>query len=60
MPNWKNVNFTKSRLEFFRYIIFNEYDGICMDPCKVQNIVNWDTSASIHDVKSFLKFANWN
>jgi hypothetical protein len=44
--NWslcqlEKCEFHQSKVKFLGYIIFR--DGVCMDPCKVQTIVNWGT-----------------
>ncbi len=44
----EKCGFHQLEVEFLVYIIFR--DGICMDPCKVQTIVDWATLAIIRDV----------
>jgi hypothetical protein len=58
MPSWKNVNsINLKHLKFLDYIISK--DDICMDPCKVQTIVDWITLACIWNIQCFLRFANF-
>jgi hypothetical protein len=44
----KKCEFHQFEVEFLGYVIFG--DGIRMDPCKVQTIVDWVTPTSIQDV----------
>jgi hypothetical protein len=52
----EKCGFHKSKVEFLGSIIFG--DGVCMDPCKVQTIMNWAILASIRDAQCFLGFVN--
>jgi hypothetical protein len=52
----EKCGFHQSKVEFLGYIIFG--DGVCMDPCKVQTIMNWAILASIRDAQCFLGFVN--
>jgi hypothetical protein len=53
----EKCGFYQSKVEFLGYIISR--DGVHMDPCKVQTIVDWATPASIQDVQCFLGLANF-
>jgi hypothetical protein len=47
----ENCGFHQSKVEFLGYIISR--DGVCMNPHKVQTIMDWATPASIQDVHIF-------
>jgi recombinational DNA repair protein (RecF pathway) len=53
----EKCEFCQTKMEFLKYIISKS--GICMDPHKVQTIVNWFTPTSIHDIQCFFEFANF-
>jgi hypothetical protein len=53
----EKCEFHQIDVALFNYIIFG--DGIRMDPCKIQTIVDWTTLASIQEVQCFLGFANF-
>jgi hypothetical protein len=55
--NLEKCGFHQSKVEFLGYIISR--DGIRMDLCKVQTIVDWVTPASVQNVQCFLRFANF-
>ena len=44
-------------MEFLGYIV--SCDGILMDPKKIQTVLRWATSKTVHDVQCFLGFANF-
>jgi hypothetical protein len=44
----KKCEFHQFEVEFLGYVIFG--DGIRMDPCKVQTIVDWVTPTSVQNV----------
>jgi hypothetical protein len=50
--------FHQSEVEFLSYIISG--DGICMDPHKVQTIVDWATLAFVWDVQCSYGFTNFH
>ncbi len=52
----EKCEFHQSKMEFVGYIISG--NGICMDPRKVQTILNWITLIFIRNVQCFLAFAN--
>jgi len=47
----ENCGFHQSKVEFLGYIISR--NGVCMNPHKVQTIMDWATPASIQDVHFF-------
>jgi hypothetical protein len=53
----EQCEFHQSKVEFLGYIISR--DGIHMDVCKVQTIVDWATLVFIRDVQCFFGFANF-
>jgi hypothetical protein len=53
----EKFGFHQFEVNFLGYIISR--DGIHMDPCKVQTIVNWATLTFVRYVQCFLWFANF-
>jgi len=53
----EKCKFHQTKMEFLCYIIYKY--GICMDPHKVQTIIDWDIIAFVCDVQCFLGFANF-
>ena len=49
--------FNQTQVEFLGYII--SPNGTSMDPLKVDTLLSWAQPRSIHDVQSFLGFANF-
>ena len=49
--------FHQPQVEFLGYIICGE--GVCMDPKKIQTVIDWKNPATIRDVQCFLGFANY-
>nr|GEU82636.1 hypothetical protein [Tanacetum cinerariifolium] len=49
--NGKKCHFLVTEVTFFRYIVIGS--GIKMDPEKVEAIISWPTSFTIHDIRSF-------
>ena len=53
----EKCTFDENHVEFLGYVI--SYNGISMDPSKVQAVVDWQTPCSVRDVQCFLGFANF-
>jgi hypothetical protein len=49
--------FHKTEMLYLGFIISTE--GICMDPKKIETIVNWEALSNVKDVRAFLGFANF-
>ena|SRR5579859_3116631 len=49
--------FQVTKVEFLGFVVGN--DGVKMDPAKVESITLWPTSKSPHDVRMFLRLANF-
>jgi hypothetical protein len=51
----------KERLNLVRADNFNELvnDGISVDPSKVQEVLDWKPSTSVHQIRSFLGLAGY-
>jgi hypothetical protein len=49
--------FDQTEVEFLGYKISSQ--GISMDPSKVDTLLSWSQPKSVHDVQSFLGFANF-
>jgi hypothetical protein len=54
----KKCEFHQTKVESLDYIISG--NGIRMDLCKVQTIINWATQISICDIQCFLGFINFS
>jgi hypothetical protein len=53
----EKCSFDRNQVEFLGYVVSQE--GICMDPAKIQTILDWQTPCSVRDVQCFLGFANF-
>jgi hypothetical protein len=49
--------FAAQEVDFLGYII--RYDGVAMEPDRVQSIIEWPEPASVRDIQVFLGFANY-
>jgi hypothetical protein len=49
--------FDQTQVEFLGYLVSPQ--GISMDPSKVDTLLSWAQPKSVHDVQSFLGFANF-
>jgi hypothetical protein len=49
--------FHQQQVEFLKYIISNE--GLMMDPKKIQAVMDWLISKTVHDVQYFFGFTNF-
>jgi hypothetical protein len=53
----EKCGFHQFEVEFLGYIISR--DCVCMDPRKVQTVVDWATPTFVRNVQCFLRFANF-
>ncbi len=53
----EKCEFHQTKLEFFRHMISK--NDICMDPCKVQTIMDLVTPTYVQDVQCFLGFTKF-
>jgi hypothetical protein len=49
--------FAAKEIIFLRHIVNSE--GICPDPKKVEVVQNWPVPKNVHEVRSFLRLANY-
>ena len=56
MPNLASVSFVRSRV-VFGHVLTPE--GISVDPSKVQDILNWKSPKSVHQICQFLGLAGY-
>ncbi|KAL1952377.1 hypothetical protein VTO73DRAFT_1526 [Trametes versicolor] len=55
--NAKKCVFDQSEVEYVGYII--NRDGICIDPKKLNTVIDWPTPGSLKEVQSFPGFTNF-
>ena len=53
----EKCSFDQDCVEFLGYMVTPQ--GILMDPKKVDTLLSWSPPKSVHDVQSFLGFANF-
>ena len=53
----EKCEFYRTKVEYLGFVISEE--GISMDPKKVAAVKKWEQCTNLHDVRSFLGFANF-
>ncbi|KAG5723957.1 hypothetical protein E4T56_gene9752 [Termitomyces sp. T112] len=53
----EHCSFHTTEVKYLRVIVTP--DGVCMDPAKVNVILNWPSPQNVKEVQSFLEFANF-
>jgi hypothetical protein len=55
---FSKYEFWQDTVKFLGHTIF--YDGISVDPSKVQEVMDWKPTTSVHEIRSFLGLASYS